>query len=80
MRRCASVGLTGRRKRDDETSLIRFTPRGPRLHALIYRLGSVKRPATRERKINELVAMLARHETIHPQIASLGNPRRVPGV
>ena len=36
-------------------------------YALIYRLGSVKRPETRERKIAEFVAMLARHETIHPQ-------------
>jgi uncharacterized protein YdeI (YjbR/CyaY-like superfamily) len=38
-------------------------------YALIYRVGSVKRPETRERKIAEFVAMLARHETIHPQTA-----------
>ncbi len=38
-------------------------------YALIYRLASVKRPETRERKIAEFVAMLARHETIHPQTA-----------
>jgi uncharacterized protein YdeI (YjbR/CyaY-like superfamily) len=37
--------------------------------ALIYRLGAVKRAATRQRKIDEFVAMLARHETIHPQQA-----------
>lgn len=37
--------------------------------ALIYRLGAVKRPATRERKIGEFVAMLARQETPHPQKA-----------
>src|SRR3954452_14278014 len=37
--------------------------------ALIYRLGAVKRPATRERKISEFVAMLARQETPHPQKA-----------
>lgn len=37
--------------------------------ALIYRLGAVKRPATRERKIAEFVAMLARQETPHPQKA-----------
>ena len=37
--------------------------------ALIYRLGAVKRPATRERKIAEFVAMLARKETPHPQKA-----------
>ena len=38
-------------------------------YALIYRLGSVKRQETRERRIVEFVAMLARHETIHPQTA-----------
>ena len=37
--------------------------------ALIHRLGAVKRPATRERKIAEFVAMLARQETPHPQKA-----------
>jgi uncharacterized protein YdeI (YjbR/CyaY-like superfamily) len=37
--------------------------------ALIHRLGAVKRPATRERKIGEFVAMLARQETPHPQKA-----------
>lgn len=37
--------------------------------ALIYRLNAVKRAETRERKITEFVAMLARHETIHPQKA-----------
>ncbi|MFF5174747.1 YdeI family protein [Micromonospora sp. NPDC000089] len=37
--------------------------------ALIYRLNSVKRAETRERKIAEFVAMLARHETIYPQKA-----------
>ncbi len=37
--------------------------------ALIHRLGAVKRPTTRERKIGEFVAMLARQETPHPQKA-----------
>jgi len=137
------------RKRDDETSLIRFTPRGPRSswsqrnvahvarleragrmlpagraavdaakadgrwqaayapqsqaevptalldaiatnpaaqamfdvltkanrYALIHRLGSLKRDESRERKINEFVAMLARYETIHPQT---GRPAHAP--
>lgn len=36
-------------------------------YALSWRLGQVKRPATRAKKIDEFVAMLARHETIHPQ-------------
>ncbi len=37
--------------------------------ALVYRVNAVKRAETRERKISELVTMLARHETIHPQKA-----------
>jgi uncharacterized protein YdeI (YjbR/CyaY-like superfamily) len=37
--------------------------------ALYHRLNAVKRAETRERKIRELVAMLARHETPHPQKA-----------
>jgi uncharacterized protein YdeI (YjbR/CyaY-like superfamily) len=37
--------------------------------ALIYRINAVKRAETRERKIGEIVAMLARHETFHPQKA-----------
>jgi uncharacterized protein YdeI (YjbR/CyaY-like superfamily) len=35
--------------------------------ALIYRLNAVKGAQTRERKIAEFVAMLARHETFNPQ-------------
>ena len=37
--------------------------------SLIYRVNAVKRAHTRERKILEFVAMLARHETIYPQKA-----------
>ncbi|MEV7331598.1 YdeI/OmpD-associated family protein [Micromonospora sp. NPDC093244] len=37
--------------------------------ALIHRVNAVKRAQTRERKITEFVAMLARHETIYPQKA-----------
>ncbi|MCO8276798.1 YdeI/OmpD-associated family protein [Actinoplanes sp. TRM 88003] len=37
--------------------------------ALIYRLNAVKRAETRERKIREFVAMLARHESFYPQKA-----------
>ncbi|GHJ07378.1 hypothetical protein TPA0907_17450 [Micromonospora humidisoli] len=39
------------------------------LFALVHRLNAVKRAQTRERKIVEFVAMLARHETPHPQRA-----------
>jgi uncharacterized protein YdeI (YjbR/CyaY-like superfamily) len=38
-------------------------------YSLIHRLGALKRADTRERKIGEFVAMLARHETLHPQTA-----------
>ena len=37
--------------------------------ALIFRLGQIKTEAGRERKIRDLVAMLARGETPHPQKA-----------
>ncbi|WP_018255461.1 YdeI/OmpD-associated family protein [Salinispora mooreana] len=37
--------------------------------ALIQRLAAAKRTQTRERRIGEFVAMLARHETIYPQKA-----------
>ena len=37
--------------------------------ALYHRLNAVKRAETRERKIREFVAMLARHEAPHPQRA-----------
>ncbi|MFI1993527.1 YdeI family protein [Actinoplanes sp. NPDC020271] len=37
--------------------------------AMVYRLNAVKRAETRERKIGEFVAMLARQETFHPQKA-----------
>ena len=36
-------------------------------YAILYRIEAVKRPETRARKIAELVAMLARGETVHPQ-------------
>lgn len=42
--------------------------------ALIHRVNSVKRAQTRERKISEFVAMLARRETIYPQEAQPPNP------
>lgn len=38
---------------------------GANRYAILYRLGAVKRPETRARKIAEFVAMLQRGETIH---------------
>ncbi|WP_433730329.1 YdeI/OmpD-associated family protein [Actinoplanes sp. CA-051413] len=42
--------------------------------ALIHRVNGVKRAETRERKIREVVAMLARHETVYPQKAKPADP------
>jgi uncharacterized protein YdeI (YjbR/CyaY-like superfamily) len=41
--------------------------------ALINRVNAVKRAQSRERKVGEFVAMLARHETIYPQKAKPPN-------
>ncbi|MCU1477621.1 MAG: hypothetical protein JWQ64_2314 [Subtercola sp.] len=40
---------------------------GQNRYAILFRIGNVKRPETRARKITEYVAMLARGETIYPQ-------------
>ena len=39
--------------------------KGANRYAILYRIGSVKRPETRARKIADFVAMLERGETIH---------------
>ncbi len=36
-------------------------------YAIVYRLNTVKRPATRDRKLAEYVDMLARGESLHPR-------------
>ena len=41
------------------------TLKGANRYAILYRIGSVKRPETRARKIAEYVTMLERGETIH---------------
>lgn len=43
-------------------------------YAVVYRLNTVTRPTTRDRKLAEYVAMLARGESIHPRRARK-NPR-----
>ena len=40
-------------------------------YAVLYRLGSAKRPDTRVRRLEQFVAMLARGESIYPQKQSL---------
>jgi uncharacterized protein YdeI (YjbR/CyaY-like superfamily) len=42
-------------------------------YALLYRIQSAKRADTRERRIDQFVAMLARGETLHPQKRTLGD-------
>jgi uncharacterized protein YdeI (YjbR/CyaY-like superfamily) len=34
---------------------------------VLYRIDSAKQPATRAKRIQEFVGMLARGETVHPQ-------------
>jgi uncharacterized protein YdeI (YjbR/CyaY-like superfamily) len=43
-------------------------------YAILFRLGNVKRPETRARRIEHYVAMLVRGETLHPQ----GPPKQGP--
>jgi uncharacterized protein YdeI (YjbR/CyaY-like superfamily) len=43
------------------------TLNGANRFAILYRITTVKRPETRARKIDQYVAMLAEHRTIHPQ-------------
>ena len=40
---------------------------GANRYAVLYRIGSAKKPETRSRRIDQFVEMLARGETIHPQ-------------
>lgn len=40
---------------------------GANRYAILYRIDDAKRPQTRADRIAKFVAMLARHETIHPQ-------------
>lgn len=40
-------------------------------YAVVYRIGSAKRPDTRARRIEQFVAMLARGETLYPQQRTL---------
>ena len=42
-------------------------------YAVLYRIGSAKRPDTRARRIEQFVAMLARGKTIYPQKRKLGD-------
>jgi uncharacterized protein YdeI (YjbR/CyaY-like superfamily) len=36
-------------------------------YSIVYRLNAVKRPTTRDRKLDEYIDMLARGESLHPR-------------
>jgi uncharacterized protein YdeI (YjbR/CyaY-like superfamily) len=52
---------------DDAAREFFATLSGANRYAILYRIGDAKRPETRARRIAKYVAMLAAHETIHPQ-------------
>lgn len=56
--------------RNDAAREFFATLSGANRYAILYRIGDAKRPETRARRIAKYVAMLAAHETIHPQGAS----------
>lgn len=53
--------------RNDAARQFFATLSGANRYAILYRIGDAKRPETRARRIAKYVAMLAAHETIHPQ-------------
>jgi uncharacterized protein YdeI (YjbR/CyaY-like superfamily) len=53
--------------RNDAAREFFATLSGANRYAILYRIGDAKRPETRARRIAKYVAMLAAHETIHPQ-------------
>jgi uncharacterized protein YdeI (YjbR/CyaY-like superfamily) len=52
--------------RNDAACEFFATLSGVNRYAILYRIGSVKRPETRARKIAQYIAMLAEHKTIYP--------------
>jgi uncharacterized protein YdeI (YjbR/CyaY-like superfamily) len=53
--------------RNDAARAFFATLSGVNRYAILYRIGEAKRPETRAKRIAKFVAMLAAHETIHPQ-------------
>lgn len=53
--------------RNDAARAFFATLSGVNRYSILYRIGDAKRPETRARRIAKYVAMLAAHETIHPQ-------------
>ncbi|HEY7015135.1 MAG TPA: YdeI/OmpD-associated family protein [Streptosporangiaceae bacterium] len=52
---------------NDEARAFFATLSSANRYAILYRIGDAKRPETRARRVAKYVAMLAAHETIHPQ-------------
>lgn len=50
-----------------EAAAMFATLNGANRFAVLFRVETAKRPETRARRVEQLVAMLARRETIHPQ-------------
>jgi uncharacterized protein YdeI (YjbR/CyaY-like superfamily) len=53
--------------RNEAAAAFFATLSGANRYAILYRIGDAKRPETRARRIAKYVAMLAAHQTIHPQ-------------
>ena len=61
----APADLQAALDRSPEAAAFFATLSGANRYAILYRIGAVKKPETRARKIAEFVAMLERHETVH---------------
>ena len=51
--------------RSPEAAAFFATLTGANRYAILYRIGAVKKPETKARKIAHFIAMLERHETVH---------------
>ena len=59
------VDLQAALAKSPKASAFFATLTGANRYAILYRIGSVKKPETRARKIEQFIAMLERHETVH---------------
>ena len=59
------VDLQAALDKSPKASAFFATLTGANRYAILYRIGSVKKPETRARKIQQFIAMLERQETVH---------------
>ena len=59
--------LAGALRADPRAQAMFETLTSANRYAILYRIGTAKKPETRARRIDQFVEMLARGETIHPQ-------------